>query len=481
MKGSRAELRRPGPGRFADQGGPPQRPERSTVARVAALVALLLTLVGTGGFAQRMVGGGGGEDEPPGKAIIYPGGVRIFSPYARSSLALQPGSGVGGRLEGGLAYSPAALSGDALRLGAGYGYEPAGEADSVQIPFAGLHWEQSLGGTLPLPLMPRAGLNVALPIAAFEPTVGVELVAEVGTQLHLHSRSFLTLHAGLTVPLMPNRRLSFFLGFGIRRAHPRLVPVPPVSLDVDLEPERFSPDGDGRGDTLNLRITTGERESVERWRLRIYDERGAPFYSESGSGAPPEVVRWNGRSEEGELVSSASRYRVEVAVVDTLGREAAHVSHFLVDILVISEDGRLKIRIPSITFPPAAAEFELLSAEEAIETNRRILEELAEIFDTFPEYRIVIEGHANAEFYADPRRAEREQREVLLPLSRERAREVKERLVELGIEGKRLRTRGVGAADPVVPFSDEEHRWKNRRVEFILLRPERPRPAEEAR
>ena len=38
------------------------------------------------------------------------------------------------------------------------------------------------------------------------------------------------------------------------------------------------------------------------------------------------------------------------------------------------------------------------------------------------------------------------------------------------IEAGRITTVGIGAAAPVVPFSDLDNRWKNRRVEFLLVR-----------
>ena len=71
--------------------------------------------------------------------------------------------------------------------------------------------------------------------------------------------------------------------------------------------------------------------------------------------------------------------------------------------------------------------------------------------------------------YGNPEAAAREQRDVLLPLSAARAEAVKRELVALGVSGTdRITTDGVGGASPVVPFSDEQNRWKNRRVEFIL-------------
>jgi outer membrane protein OmpA-like peptidoglycan-associated protein len=74
-------------------------------------------------------------------------------------------------------------------------------------------------------------------------------------------------------------------------------------------------------------------------------------------------------------------------------------------------------------------------------------------------------------FFSDPARAAREQAEELIPLSKESpADAVKKALVELGLDEGRITTAGLGGAEPVVPFADAVNRWKNRRVEFILIK-----------
>ena len=63
-----------------------------------------------------------------------------------------------------------------------------------------------------------------------------------------------------------------------------------------------------------------------------------------------------------------------------------------------------------------------------------------------------------------------EQLHVLVPLSALRAEAIKAALVERGITEGNLLTEGVGAKDPIVPDSDFADRWKNRRVEFYILK-----------
>ena len=66
---------------------------------------------------------------------------------------------------------------------------------------------------------------------------------------------------------------------------------------------------------------------------------------------------------------------------------------------------------------------------------------------------------------ADPEaliRKEKENKEELIPLSLARAEAVKQALVKLGLDANRISVVGLGGSSPIVPFDDEENRWKNR-------------------
>jgi outer membrane protein OmpA-like peptidoglycan-associated protein len=55
-------------------------------------------------------------------------------------------------------------------------------------------------------------------------------------------------------------------------------------------------------------------------------------------------------------------------------------------------------------------------------------------------------------------------------LSLARAKAVLEALVSRGVDRNRLEARGLGGREPLVPHGDLQARWRNRRVEFILMR-----------
>ncbi|MCX7039601.1 MAG: OmpA family protein, partial [Spirochaetes bacterium] len=114
------------------------------------------------------------------------------------------------------------------------------------------------------------------------------------------------------------------------------------------------------------------------------------------------------------------------------------------------------------------ADFVNVEPEKA-EKNAWVVKRLAEIFKKYSQYKIRIEGHANRVLWENKSAWAKEDAE-LLPLSKARADAIREALIREGIDAQRLTTAGLGATQPVVDFGNKDNIWKNRRVEFILLR-----------
>jgi outer membrane protein OmpA-like peptidoglycan-associated protein/flagellar hook assembly protein FlgD len=264
-----------------------------------------------------------------------------------------------------------------------------------------------------------------------------------------------------------NRPAAESLGF--------VLDVTPPQTDVSLEPVPFSPDNDGIDDDLMVRLDVSDKNSIRNWSFTIFDaerqgvrsEEGPAFKQYSGSGEPTEQIIWDGRSNDGELVYAAMDYPYRFVVTDSLGNSSFETGKIPVDVLVVREGDDLKIKIASINFKPNSAEF-VDDKPEIVSRNEYVLNRLAEILKKYRQYEITIEGHANITKFWDPALAKQEQEEELLPLSKDRAERVLEALVERGISRNRLTADGVGGSKPIVDFRDEDNRWKNRRVEFIL-------------
>jgi outer membrane protein OmpA-like peptidoglycan-associated protein len=156
-------------------------------------------------------------------------------------------------------------------------------------------------------------------------------------------------------------------------------------------------------------------------------------------------------------------------IKDVLGNVATVQKTIPVDILVIRDGDKLRVRIASITFQANTADYMSVEPDKAAK-NQATIARLAEIFKKYSKYKIQIEGHANLVNFDNPAKAKIEQEQELLPLSKKRADSIRDALVAQGIESGRVTTVGIGAAAPVVPFSDLDNRWKNRRVEFLLVR-----------
>jgi outer membrane protein OmpA-like peptidoglycan-associated protein/flagellar hook assembly protein FlgD len=251
---------------------------------------------------------------------------------------------------------------------------------------------------------------------------------------------------------------------------PFILDVSPPRVPLTVSPRPFSPDNDGVDDELYIALPVTDASGIADWELAISDPVGNSFIRFQGKGMPTERIVWDGLSEQGELVQAAEDYTAVFTIQDILGNAASSEHVIPVDVLVIREGDKLKIRIASITFPPNSADLQSVADLEKVEKNAKTLSRLAEILAKYSSYQIRIEGHANNLSFADPTAAEKEEIEELAPLSKARAEAVKQALVELGLAAERFTTAGLGGRSPIVPFADTENRWKNRRVEFILVK-----------
>jgi gliding motility-associated-like protein len=232
-----------------------------------------------------------------------------------------------------------------------------------------------------------------------------------------------------------------------------------------IAPLPFGPDGDGQADVLSIDVNADDPAGVAGWRFGIYDRVGNLFHEFASQGAPEERLFWDGLADSGERVISAEDYRYEFEAIDNLGNTSLVEGLIPIDILVIRDGDRYKVQISNIVFEPNSPRIVLGGVSDVGVRNQQILERLVQVFDKYPQYRIIIEGHAN-----NVSGTEREEVEELLPLSEGRAQAVKDQMVALGMDPDRIDIIGRGGRFPLVPFSDEENRWKNRRVEFILVR-----------
>ena len=256
--------------------------------------------------------------------------------------------------------------------------------------------------------------------------------------------------------------------------------ITPPSLTVQTAPKYFSPDNDGLDDDLYIRLKGESSVPLTSWSFEIKNPQGSgAFWKRSGTSTITERLIWDGISDSGELVQSATDYPYVFTATDSLGMTSTVEGIIAVDVLVIRVGDVLKMQIPSIIFRADKADFvgkdkdpKYGLSEDVIMNNERVLQRIADILNKFKEYNVVIEGHAN-----NLSNTEEEETATVLngmpniplvPLSKDRAEYVKSRLVKYGVSENRLTTDGKGGRYPIAPSTDRNVNWKNRRVEFIL-------------
>ncbi|MDR1316819.1 MAG: gliding motility-associated C-terminal domain-containing protein [Spirochaetales bacterium] len=245
---------------------------------------------------------------------------------------------------------------------------------------------------------------------------------------------------------------------------PFLLDITAPEAEIRLAPVPFSPDNDGIDDELTINFSVRDASPIDAWDFVINDRTGKMFNRFSGKGMPAPSSIWDGRSSTGELVLAAEDYPFVFTVSDILGNSRQVQGVIPVDILVIRDGDRLKIRISNINFAPNSPEV-ILDSSETGRKNLSILTRLVEVLTKYSAYQVIIEGHAN-----NISGSAREEKEELQPLSLARAREVRNALVSLDLPARRITATGRGGEEMIFPFSDRDNNWKNRRVEFILVK-----------
>jgi len=262
-------------------------------------------------------------------------------------------------------------------------------------------------------------------------------------------------------------------------------------IAVKTQPQYFSPDNDGEDDDLFIQLKGNSIVPLKNWSFEIYapdpedpDKKGSKFWETSGKASITEKIIWDGysnTSKQKEVVQSATDYPYVFKVTDTLGMTSVYEGKIEVDILVIRDGDKLKMAVPSIIFPSDMADFTVESkdasgkvtkkgiSKKQADNNEKVLKRIAKVLNKFNGYTVTVEGHANR--ISDDTREETVEGfngRALTPLSKERAKFVKEKLVKYGVSASRLSTDGKGGTAPIVNPKDKANNWKNKRVEFIL-------------
>lgn len=253
---------------------------------------------------------------------------------------------------------------------------------------------------------------------------------------------------------------------------PFVLDVTPPDVDMKLTKDPFArTNGEVEGEVF-LGFDIEERNRVSGWTVNILDKEGDVLRTYSGDSDPSDDISWNSPSEENRKKFGDEEFTLEMEVSDGAGNTRTFTRKVNLDIFLVKKDGKYHIAVPNIIF--GAYEHDLDSRGTEFEKrNLDSISRVADIYDRYPSYRLLLEGHALNIYRTASETEEREEREeekILLPLTERRAATVKEALVEEGMNGGNIETEAFGGKMPIAPVDDLDERWKNRRVEFIMRR-----------
>ena len=244
---------------------------------------------------------------------------------------------------------------------------------------------------------------------------------------------------------------------------------------ISIEPaENFTPDNDGVNDTAAVTPSAKYLEyDPQSWKIEILDPQMHPFRTMTGNGKLPERWIWDGLSDNGEQAFSRDTYTAKLSVVpDT--KDTARTGQTILEAQTKVETGILmqevkpqqewRIVVNTIYFDPDKATFNKIT-EAQRKSNKDTLDSVARQLNAHPGCDTTVEGYAN-----NVSNTERENREELVPLSQARAEAIMQQLVDRGLDAKHMNAIGMGGANPLAKWEDHANWWKNRRVEFRVVK-----------
>ncbi len=287
------------------------------------------------------------------------------------------------------------------------------------------------------------------------------------------------------------QRFSVSYRFGGR---PVLDEAPSKVMNVDVKPQ-LADVKTGSIKTATFDLKPEARTDIKNWALDITDSKGNILKSYSGKGVPPRSLTWDGKDEQGNIVTGGLFSTYNMRTIDKRGQQViASDAIFKVqsaDVALRSVDQRVLALHPEalaslgITAPTGGSSFSQppvlpqtlqpvgdlgaikvpgvpfgARTSDLRKDFRRYLDQVAALIRKYPAAKVYIEGHA----YDEGPETEN------VSLSQRRADAVLRYLVEVGkVASDRLYSRGHGSSAPLDVGKSEAARSRNRRVDIVIL------------
>ena len=254
-------------------------------------------------------------------------------------------------------------------------------------------------------------------------------------------------------------------------SQPTILDITPPEVIVSVTKSPFVITDEGVAGEVFIALKVLNEQKVTEWTMDILSDDGEILRSYSGKGDPTDQIVWRGYSDgDGAEEIIEEEVTLRIQVVDAGGNRTTYKEDITLDILVVLRDGKFFIMVPNIIFSAYQDRIDTVSAHFH-SRNLKSLEKVKEVLDRYPGYILGLEAHALNIYEGMPEKYMKEE-EILFPLTERRAQAVMNALVEMGIDPDQVVVKAYGGVNPITSVFDRSIRWKNRRVEFILLRSE---------
>ncbi len=219
----------------------------------------------------------------------------------------------------------------------------------------------------------------------------------------------------------------------------------------------------------SLAIADAGRQ-ITSWTVNLFDPSGSRVKSGSGSGPLNTTLSVNGQFPLGgpaPTTTTTVGYRADITATDQYGNTASSSVALPLRTIGRVEHGRIRLLVPNLLFGPYKYALNSKSAEQG-KANEQTLSLVSDILKSYPSYGLELDGYSMEIYSPGTARYDREE-DIIVPLSKNRADIARTALEQLGISGSRIHARYWGGMDTLVDPHNVALRWKNRRVEFILL------------
>ena len=238
----------------------------------------------------------------------------------------------------------------------------------------------------------------------------------------------------------------------------------PPEADLVITATPFAVNGEVLDGEVHFEADVKDDSGIYKWILTLKDEAGEEDSMEGREPSDNSIVLY-GEDYSASEVESGSSYDASLKLVDMNGNSTVVDGSFTIDIIAELVNGRYYLDVPDVIF--SAYKYGLYSRGRSTgDRNMKTIRKVAELSQKYPDYTIVLEGHALNVFHSSKSSKEAKEEKVLVPLTQKRAESVKKALINEGIPADRIRVEYFGGKKPAASTKDKSVWWKNRRVVF---------------